>query len=125
MTRQRMLDHAAHWIDAWNRRDVDAVLRPFAEDACFVSPRAAGIVGTAVLEGKAAIGDYWRRALERIGSLEFRPGHVTCDVERREMVVFCEAVLGGATATRACELMRFDAEGRQVAGEALYGAPID
>src|SRR5215213_2054280 len=104
-----MLDHAAHWIAAWNRRDVEAVLRSFAEDATFVSPKAQGIIGMTVLEGKQAIGDYWRRALERIGPLEFRLGHGTCDPEQQELVVFYEAHLGGA-AVRACELMRFEAE---------------
>lgn len=123
MTRQEMLDHAAHWIAAWNRRDLDAVLRPFAEDARFVSPKAQTIIGTTVLEGKQAIGDYWRRASERIGTLEFRLCHVTCDPERRELVVFYEAMLDGM-AIRACELMRFDARERQVFGEALYGAPL-
>ena len=117
-----MLDHGAHWIAAWNRRDVDAVLRPFTEGARFVSPKAAGIVGTTVLEGRQAIGEYWRRALDRIERLEFRLDHVTCDVEQREAVVFYQATLGSVT-VRACELMRFDVEGRQVAGEALYGAP--
>src|SRR4051794_23614650 len=114
MTREQMLEHVAHWIAAWNRRDVNAVLCPFAEEARFVSPKAAEIAGTTVLEGRQVIGDYWRQALDRIGTLRFRLGHVTCDVERQEAVVFYEATLGGVT-VRARELMRFNAEGRQVA----------
>jgi len=123
MDSEEMRRHAADWVAAWNRRDIEAVLRGFAPSARFVSPKAIVFAGTATLEGRPAIGEYWRRALARIGTLEFRLGHVTCDPARGEMVVFYEARLDDAV-MRACELMRFDGAGRQVFGEALYGAPL-
>lgn len=115
--------HAERWIAAWNRRDVDAVLADYADDARFVSPKALTFVGSARIEGKAALGNYWRTALERIPTLVFTLDRVLCDVEQREMVVLYEANLGG-TRARACEFMRFDEAGRQIEGEALYGAPF-
>ena len=121
MTRDDMLRHAVHWIDAWNRRDVDAVLSVFRDDARFVSPKAAQMVGYAELANKRELEAYWREAMRRITSLKFTLDHVTCDVEAREMVVFCTAELNGQS-TRACELMRFDTNGRQIYGEAMYGA---
>ena len=45
------------------------------------------------------------------------------DERRRELVVICEANLNGER-KRACEVMTFNAEGRQVRGEAMYGALI-
>lgn len=123
MTREQMERHAERWIAAWNRRDIDAVLADYADDACFVSPKALTFVGSARIEGKARLGAYWRAALERIPTLVFTLDRVLCDVDRREMVVLYEADLGGAT-SRACEFMQFDEAGRQTAGEALYGAPL-
>jgi hypothetical protein len=53
--------------------------------------------------------------------LEFN--HATWDERRRELIVVYEANLNGEH-KRACEIMQFDASGRQVRGEALYGAVI-
>lgn len=45
------------------------------------------------------------------------------DEKRRELNVVYEANLNGER-KRACEIMQFDASGRQIRGEALYGAII-
>lgn len=118
MTRAEMLHHGEEWIAAWNRRDVDAVLEHFAEDAVFVSPRAAAMTGSAVVRGKAALRTHWQLPAVR---LEFVLDRVICDPERREMVVIYDRIAEG-TRTRGCEIMRFDQTGRQIAGEALFGA---
>ena len=36
---------ATNWIRAWNKKDVDAVLEHYVEDAKFISPKAASFVG--------------------------------------------------------------------------------
>jgi ketosteroid isomerase-like protein len=123
MTYEAMMRFADEWIAAWNRRDADAVLAHYAEDAQFVSPIARAVVGRPVLRNKQELGDYWRGALARIATLEFRLDHATWDERRRELVVVYEANLNGER-NRACEIMRFDPAGRQVSGEALYGAVI-
>jgi steroid delta-isomerase len=66
MTYDSMMLFAETWIAAWNRRDVDAVLAHFADDAEFVSPAAHKFVGHSVLRNRKEIGDYWRTALARI-----------------------------------------------------------
>ena len=71
MTRDELMAFAVTWIDNWNRRDVDAVLTHFANDAEFISPLAAKYSGQAALHGRAAIGNYWRAALQRIEVLEY------------------------------------------------------
>ena len=59
----------------------------------------------------------------RISTLEFRLDHAAWDARRRELNAVYEANLNGER-KRACGIMCFDAEGRQVSGEALYGAVL-
>ena len=118
-----MMRFAEAWIAAWNRRDVDAVLTHIAEDAQFVSPVARNFVGRPMLRNKKELAYYWRAALERISSLEFKLDHASWDERHRELNVVYEANLNGER-KRACELMQFDESGRQIRGEALYGAVI-
>jgi steroid delta-isomerase len=116
-----MRSFAAGWIENWNRRDIDAVLSHFADEAEFISPIARDTVGESVLRGKERISAYWRAALGRIGSLRFDLDHVIWDALRRELTVIYVADLGGRR-RRACEIMTFDTDGRQIRGEAFYGA---
>jgi len=74
-----------------------------------------------VLRNKKELENYWRAALDRISILEFKLDHATWDERRRELNVVYEANLNGES-KRACEIMQFDASGRQIRGEALYGA---
>jgi len=123
MSYDSMMAFAESWIAAWNRRDVDAVLAHYAEAAQFVSPVASNVVGRPILRDKKELEHYWRTALGRISSLEFRLDHAAWDERRRELNVVYEANLNGER-KRACEIMQFDASGRQIRGEALYGAII-
>lgn len=113
---------AREWIAAWNARDIETVLRKFADDVTFYSPKAADIVGTGTVTGKAALRAYWTKALERIGDLRFELDHVGFDAERQELFIVYLATLGGRR-TRACERLRFGPAG-VVDAEGLYGAPI-
>jgi hypothetical protein len=123
MTYESMMIFAETWIASWNRRDVDAVLSHFAEEAQFVSPMARHLVGRPALRNRKEIEDYWRAGLERISRLEFKLDHATWDERRRELNVVYEATFDGER-KRACEIMQFDASGRQIRGEALYGAVL-
>lgn len=123
MHHDTMMGFAAEWVANWNHRDVEAVLRHFAEEAEFVSPVARDVVGEAVLKGKERIRAYWRTALDRIPSLHFTLDHATWDAAKRELTVVYIAERAGRR-RRACEIMTFDAAGRQVRGEAFYGADL-
>jgi len=123
MTYESMMSFAESWIAAWNRRDIEAVLAHFAEEAQFVSPVARQLVGRPVLQNKKELEGYWRAALARISTLDFKLDHATWDERRRELNVIYEANLNGEL-KRACEIMQFDVSGRQIKGEALYGAII-
>ena len=104
-------------------RDVEAVLAHYSEDAQFVSPMARNLVCRVILRNKKELEDYSRTALACISSLEFKLDHAAWDEKRRELNVVYEANLYGER-KRACEIMQFDTSGRQIRGEALYGAMI-
>lgn len=123
MTRAEMLRHAEEWIEAWNRGDIEAVLRPFAEDCVFVSPRAAALTGSPRVEGKAALRAYWQTALSRVSSLRFELLEVLCDETAQTMLIFYISHRDGQP-LRAAEMLRFSGAS-QVYGEAFYGAAVD
>lgn len=62
------------WEAAWNRRDLEAVLAHFAEDAVFTSPvaRDVGFAPSGVVRGKPALRRYWLAALDKNPDLAFR-----------------------------------------------------
>lgn len=64
---------AAEWIEAWNRRDAEAVLRSYADDVVFTSPTAARVVPESggTIAGKSALRAYWAAALASNPDLHF------------------------------------------------------
>lgn len=66
-------DFARVWADAWNRHDVDGVLRHFHPDVLFTSPMAARILPetAGVVRGKEALRRYWTTALASLPDLRF------------------------------------------------------
>lgn len=64
---------AQDWVTAWNAHDVEGVLSHFHDDVVFTSPVAArlGIVADGIVRGKAAVRDYWTRALTVVPDLHF------------------------------------------------------
>ncbi|MFN3407719.1 MAG: nuclear transport factor 2 family protein [Limisphaerales bacterium] len=65
---------AASWIAAWNAHDLDRILQHYTDDFEMRSPKIAFFVGepSGKLRGKAAVGAYWKRALELRPDLHFR-----------------------------------------------------
>ena len=64
---------AAEWIDAWNTHDLKRVLSHYADDFEMSSPYIVQIAGepSGTLRGKAAVGAYWKKALELVPDLKF------------------------------------------------------
>lgn len=64
---------AADWIDAWNAHDLDRVLSHYADDVEMSSPFIVQVAGelSGTLRGKAAVGAYWKKALDLIPDLRF------------------------------------------------------
>jgi len=67
-------DHfAADWIDAWNTHDLDRILSHYTDDFEMSSPVIIKVAGepSGTLQGKAAVGSYWAKALQLIPDLHF------------------------------------------------------
>ena len=64
---------AREWAQAWNSRDLEAVLSHFHDDVVFTSPVAAQVVPASggVIRGKEALRAYWTAALKRVPDLHF------------------------------------------------------
>ncbi|BCS52487.1 hypothetical protein GSbR_06760 [Geobacter sp. SVR] len=64
---------AAEWIDSWNSHDLKRILSHYEEDFEMSSPVIIQVAGEAsgTLRGKAAVGAYWKKALELIPDLKF------------------------------------------------------
>jgi hypothetical protein len=71
--RQWAEDFAAEWIAAWNSHDLEAILSHYADDIVFHSPRIAVVMGKQIdlVAGKAALADYWGKALAAAKDLHF------------------------------------------------------
>lgn len=74
---------AEAWADAWNRRDVEEVLRHFSDDARFTSRVAVrlGFSPDGGVSGKTELRRYWTFALSRNPDLNFRVLSVFASVD--------------------------------------------
>jgi catechol 2,3-dioxygenase-like lactoylglutathione lyase family enzyme len=102
-----VMRYAEAWVEAWNRRDLDLLLAQYAEDAELTSPLIAEVTGDSRgrLQGRAAIGAYWREVLARFPDLHFE-------------LIDAYTVVDGLTIhyrsvreSSACEVLTLDAEG--------------
>jgi acyl-CoA thioester hydrolase len=112
---------ARDWIAAWNRRDLEAVLAPFTEDAMFVSPTAETVLGHGTVRGKAALRRYWQAASARISVLRFSLDSAAWSPADQVLTIRYVSALDDAPPRRAVEILRFEGDAI-VAGEAFYGA---
>ncbi len=68
-------EFARRYYDAWNKRDVDAIVALYADDIEFSSPyiTALGFSPDGVIFSKPMLRAYVERALERAPALTFTP----------------------------------------------------
>lgn len=73
LTREFALRFTDEWIAAWNSRDLDRILSHYTDDFEMASPVIVEFMGepSGTLKGKAAVREYWSRALARIPDLHF------------------------------------------------------
>jgi uncharacterized protein (TIGR02246 family) len=104
------------WIAAWNSRDLERVLKLYAEDSEMTSDKiqALGFDSSGTLEGKAKIRIYWAKALTLLPDLQFTL--IDTYVSPDSLVVFYANERG----TKICEYLRLDAAGKIVQGSANH-----
>lgn len=113
---------AERWADAWNRRDVEAVLAHFRDDIIFASPTALVVTGSPVVHGKNALRAYWTAALARSGSIRFSVLRVLWDAASRELAIIYVADIDGRTGT-VSENLIFGDDGLIATAEVFHGVP--
>ena len=116
---RRFAEHfALEWIAAWNAHDLDRILSHYADDFEMASPviRRLGHAADGRLRGKAAVGAYWRAALDATPSLRFELVATLVGADGLTLLY------RGATGRLVAEVMTFDADGKVCAASAHYGS---
>jgi hypothetical protein len=120
MTREESVAFAGEWAAAWNDRDLERVLGYFGEDITFTSPTALAVAGVGTVRGKAALRDYWVRALEGIYSLRFAVDRVMWDASTSELAIIYVSRIDGRT-RRVSENLTFGSDGHVASAEVFHG----
>lgn len=123
MTNAQAHEFAAVWIKDFNRKDIEAVLSHFADDAEFTSPRALAIAGKATLRSRRELADYWHAAVKSIGSIHFTIDHIiNDDSSGRVTIVYLSEIDGKRM--RGAEFFQFNSSLQVIRGEAMFGAAV-
>jgi ketosteroid isomerase-like protein len=104
------------WVEAWNARDLERVLRLYDEEAVMTSDRISmmGLDPSGTVRGKDALRAYWGKALGLLPDLHF--SLIDVYVSPDSMVVYYENERG----KRICEYLRVNAVGLIVQGSANH-----
>jgi len=107
---------AAEWIAAWNAHDLYRVLSHYADDFEMSSPYVVQIAGepSGTLRGKAAIGAYWKKALELVPDLKFELISVLVGVDA--IVLYYK----GARGRTVAEILHFGSDRKVIRASAHY-----
>lgn len=73
MNRAEADEFAQDWLEAWNDRDLDAILAHYSDGIVFHSPRIAKVLDTKAkfITGKPKLREYWTQALDIATDLFF------------------------------------------------------
>jgi hypothetical protein len=107
---------AAEWIAGWNAHDLNRVLSHYSENFEMSSPYIVEIAGepSGTLRGKAAVGAYWKKALELVPDLKFELVSVLAGVG--SIVLYYK----GARGRMVAEILYFGADLKVVRASAHY-----
>jgi hypothetical protein len=115
-TEDKVRDFAAHWIQAWNSRNLDEIMSHYAEDVILISPVAAKILNdpSGTVKGKHALRAYFQRGLEAYPNLKFDLVDVLWGLS--SVVLYYV----NQRSTRTGEFMELDSNGKVVRVVANY-----
>jgi hypothetical protein len=106
----------SEWIDAWNEHDLDRILSHYTDDFEMTSPYIVQLMGdsSGTLHSKEQIRAYWKRGLEVLPDLHFKPIDFFTGVN-------CIALhYEGAQGRRVVEVFHFAPDGRVCRANSLY-----
>jgi hypothetical protein len=110
------VEFAGRYYEAWNTRNLSAILALYAEDIEFSSPyiAALGFSPDGVIHGKQMLKLYFEKALERAPQLQFSPESL-CVGARGHTLIY-----RNHRGERAAETHEMDMSGLIVRAEATY-----
>ena len=108
MDAQQTEGFAKGWIQAWNRRDLEAVLSHYTEDIEFQSPLVVKLLGetSGTVRGKQNLREYFRKALAAF------PGDIELELLGAYQGVNSMLVHFQAKGRKAVEVMELNQEGK-------------
>ena len=108
MNEQRADSLAQAWIDAWNRHDLDAIVRHYAAEVEFTSPFVTTLSGEAsgTICGREALSAYFRKGLQAYPDLHFELIRTLIGVD--SLLLYYRSVTG----LLAAEMMIINGEGQ-------------
>ncbi|MBE9114346.1 nuclear transport factor 2 family protein [Lusitaniella coriacea LEGE 07157] len=82
LTEQEKLNLANQWFEAWNNRDLEAILSHYEEDIEFSSPIVIKLLNnpTGKIHGKAGLRNYFSQGLAAYPNLHFEPLNILTGV---------------------------------------------
>jgi ketosteroid isomerase-like protein len=106
---------ASEWIAAWNSHDLERILAHYEDDFEMSSPIIPVLVGepSGKLRGKAAVGAYWAKALQKAPNLRFELVTALAGVD--SVAVYYKGHRG-----LSVEVLHFDPSGKVRAAFAHY-----
>jgi len=116
------LDFARRWAAAFDAHDVDRVLELFHDDVVFISPLAARVVPESggVIQGKAALHDYWSAALAERPTLRFALSSLQAGVD----TLLIGFIHPGTDAPERIDVLRLR-DGKVFEGHGTYPLALD
>jgi len=117
LTPEEAMERSKAWISAWNDHDLERILAHYAEEIEFISPFAVRLAGVpdGTVRGKAALREYFRKALEAYPELHFHLHFVCASVQ--SFTVVYESVHG----LQAVEVFELNEAGEVCRVLAHYG----
>jgi hypothetical protein len=112
--------HFAHdWVESWNAHDLDRILAHYTDDFVMTSPvvKQLGLSPNGTLQGKVAVGAYWRKALQHVPDLRFELTQVLCGVNTLTLYY------KGTRERTVAEVFHFTGQGLVDWAIAHYGEP--
>ena len=108
MDAQQTEGFATGWIQAWNQRDLEAVLSHYTEDVEFQSPLVVKLLGesSGTVRGKQNLREYFRKALAAF------PGDIEIELLGVYQGIDSLLVHFQAKGRKAVEVMELNEEGK-------------
>ncbi|WP_300673470.1 nuclear transport factor 2 family protein [Soonwooa sp.] len=72
-------EFAKEWINVWNSHNLEKILEHYSDDIEITTPMIKMATGndSGTLKGKQNVGEYWKKALQKIPDLKFELYDVT------------------------------------------------